>query len=198
MEEIWSKLLYERISSQTKCSGFFNLAVPGSSIPNQVIQIFKYCSQYGNPDTIFLNMPDKFRFYSISKKTHEVVDSLYGSESLELVQLLSYQYYLMLDQYCKSNNIKLYSIGWSYPNTFFPNDKSKWKDIRYTTNKFKLFDTYYDIDQEDLFSYVIEYKNNNKDDQYYEIARDNDHFGTAYHRYWSDFLYNLYTKDNDE
>jgi hypothetical protein len=198
LEEVWSKLLYEKIKSKSDCSGFFNLAIPGSSIPNQIIEIFKYCKEYGNPDYIFFNMPDKFRFYSISKTTHDIVDSLYGSESLELVQLISYQYYFMLDQYCRSNNIKLYSFTWSYPNTFFPNDKTKWKDKRYTENKFKLFNTYYDISQDDLFAYIVKYKKDNKNDKYYELARDDDHFGTAYHQYWSDFFYKLYLQDNNE
>lgn len=194
LEETWSKILYNKINEITPCSGYFNLAVPGSSIPDQIINIFKYCKEYGNPNYIFLNMPDKFRFYSISKKTNKIVDSLYSSECVGLMELITYQYYFMLDQYCKTNNIKLYSFSWSYPETFY-SDLNKINDKKYTQNKFKIFDSFIDIPLESLFEYVYNYKQKNKKDKNAELARDNDHFGTGYHSYWSEIMYNKYIGD---
>jgi len=194
LDEIWSKILYDNINIETKCSGYFNLAVPGTSIPNQIIDIFKYCKTYGNPKYIFFNMPDKFRFYAVSKSSHNIVGSLYDGECVELMDLITYQYYFMLDQYCKSNNINLYSFTWSYPENFYL-DPKKWNNNRYIQNKFKLFNSFIDIKMNDLVEYIHKYKKNNKNDKYSETARDNDHFGTAYHKYWADKMFIKYLEN---
>ena len=43
INEVWSKKVYDLILKNEKLSGYFNLGVPGSSIINQIIDIFKYC-----------------------------------------------------------------------------------------------------------------------------------------------------------
>ena len=50
MEEVWSNIVYKKISENTKCSGYFNIGVTGSPIYTIVSNIIKYCKNFGNPD----------------------------------------------------------------------------------------------------------------------------------------------------
>ena len=175
-EEMWSKILYNKIKNSNKTSGYFNLSVPGTSILSQITNLFKYFNKYGNPDVIFFNMPDPLRFYSYKNR---LIDSFYSQESLPVLKLLIYQNYLMLEQYCKSNNIKLFSFSWC-------------KDTEdFMSQLFKK--TYYclGVDYEDLENYLYEYKNKTND-IYTITARDGNHPGTGYNSYWANFMYKKY------
>ena len=54
----WSKLLYDYLNKQEKASGYFNIAGPGMTIVEIVMQIFIYIAEYGKPDKIFVFFPD--------------------------------------------------------------------------------------------------------------------------------------------
>ena len=174
-EEMWSNILYKKIQDKKECSGYFNLSIPGTSIFSQVTNMFKYFNQYGNPDVIFFNMPNLKRFYGYENR---LIDSEYNNESKTVLGLLAYQHYLMLEQYCNSNNIKLYSFSWS------KDTESK------MSNSFKK--TFYKINQDNLLNFVYEYKKENKN-QYSINARDGIHFGVGFNKYWADFMYNKYS-----
>jgi hypothetical protein len=188
IEETWSKKLYNLINQDSKCSGYFNLATPGSSITNQIVLMFKYFKNYGNPDIIFLNSPGLIRFYSYSNVDDLFFDSFYSDESKKIINLISYQYYLMLDQYCKSNNIKLYCFSWK-------DKKENDKDLSYDIeNTFINFDSFYAINTKEVFDYCENYVLNNKNKKYLIKARDKDHHGIAFHDYWANFIYKQYIK----
>lgn len=176
-EEMWSKILYDKIKNLNNVSGYFNLSVPGTSILSQIVNLFKYFNKYGNPDVIFFNMPDPLRFYSYENR---LIDSNYSEKSLPVLKLLIYQNYLMLEQYCKSNNIKLFSFSWHENTEDFMS---------------KLFKkTYYSIDKKIITNYLYEYSN--KTNNIYAIkARDGIHFGTGYNLYWANFMYEKYLED---
>lgn len=190
IEETWSKKVYNLINKDIECSGYFNLAVPGSSVINQVSIIFKYFKNYGNPDIIFLNCPGLSRFYSYSKLDNLFFDSFYSDDSKEMISLISYQYYLMLDQYCKSNNIKIYSFTW--------NDKKKYKEeqLSEVENTFSSFNSFYPIDNAKVLEHCAQYVLDNKGKKFLIKARDNDHHGIAFHDYWANFIYEKYLSDN--
>lgn len=180
LDEIWSKILYEKIQLKEKCSGYFNLAIPGTGIPDQVINIFKYCKEYGNPEYIFIALPDLSRFYFYDKEKDIFYNSFYSEDkSINFVKLFVYQYYFMLDQYCTSNNIKLLSFTYNYPT----NKENSFNFL--FKNKFK---TFHNID----INVLLEYVYNNKNNEYYELARDKEHYGTSYHEYWANFIYSKY------
>jgi hypothetical protein len=173
-KEMWSNILYKKIHNKEECSGYFNLSIAGTSILGQVTNMFKYFSEYGNPDIIFFNMPDLTRFYSYEDR---LIDSEYNDESIPVLGLLVYQYYLMLEQYCNSNNIKLYSFSWS------KNTENQLSD------NFKK--TFYKINEDNLLSFVYEHKKENKS-QYAIYARDGLHFGTGFNEYWANFMHKKY------
>ena len=183
IDEVWSKRVYDMISKDKVCSGYFNLGVPGSSILNQITDIFKYCKTYGNPDVIFLNIPNMYRFYTFDLNNNSVYDGVYEEKSLDILELLNFQYYLMLDQYCKSKNIKLFCISWSIV--------GESKTDKFSKNIQK-FSSFYRMNVLDIANSVLLYKKNNKNDLYAELSRDNVHLGNAYHEYWAKFIYGRY------
>jgi hypothetical protein len=194
IEEVWSKKLYNMLSNEQKCSGFFNLGVTSEGIITQVFNIFKYCSLYGNPTAIFFNIPDLGRFYYYDKDKKNFYNAAYYDDGvIETLNLLSYQYYFMLNQYCLQNNIQLYSFSWvnSKDNNFVAN-KNKIINI----DVLKDFKTFYNIKEKEVLGFVFDYKEKNKNMNFLEVARDGDHLGIAYHEYWSNFIFEKYKLKN--
>jgi lysophospholipase L1-like esterase len=174
-DEMWSQLLYNKIKNNEKISGYFNLAIPATSILGQITNLFKYFNKFGNPDVIFFNMPDPFRFYSF--ENNRIIDASYDEKALPVLKFIIYQNYLMLDQYCNSNNIKLFSISWNETTQSI------------MSNLFK--ETYFYIEDKKLNTFIYDYKEKNNK-EYSTYARDGLHFGIAYNEYWADFLYKQY------
>jgi hypothetical protein len=193
VEEVWSKKLYNLISNKNKCSGFFNLGIPGQSIIHQIFYIFKYCKIYGNPDCIFFNIPDLGRFYDYDDNEELFYHSAYQDN--KIINVLSYQYYFMLERYCLENNIELYSFSWCDSQSF--NKKSIF-NIKKTINPdiLRNFKTFYSTTIEKTLNFVFDYKEKNKNMKFLEIARDRDHLGVAYHEYWSNFIFEKYELKN--
>ena len=183
-EKVWSKLLYNNISNSFNTSGYFNLGVGGASLMECVSLIFKYCKTYGNPNVIFLNIPDFVRFYSIDED--KIRFSFLINKDDKVLNLLAYQYYFMLDLYCKSNNIKLYSFSWA------PCEDKEYLGIE--NSKINNFSTYHKYNLSDVDSFVKKYLYEN--DNAKLMADDNEHLGEAYHQYWYDFIYKKYINDN--
>jgi hypothetical protein len=183
-DNVWSKIVYDKIASKNKLSGYFNIGVGGASIMESVSLIFKYCRTYGNPDVIFLNMPNFGRFYSLDGST--VRFSFLVEESDKVLDLLSYQYYLMLDTYCRSMGIKLYSFTWSFC------ENNNYLGIR--NSCIYKFNTYhqYDLSEVDRFvkKYLYDFPESNI------MADDKEHLGEPYHNYWANFIYERYIDDN--
>jgi hypothetical protein len=187
LEELWAKKVYNFINEKELCSGFFNLGVPGTSIFNQISDIFKYFKTYGNPDVIFLNFPNLHRMYIYNIENQSFDEGHYDENSLYIFKIIAYQQYMMLTHYCNINNIKLYSFSWA--------DQSKLalRDFKESLINLKNF---YEYKNEDQAEHVLNYINKNKNDKYAELARDNAHIGTAYHDHWANFIYEKYVNDN--
>jgi hypothetical protein len=184
-EEIWTKKLYNSIKNIKDCSGYYNLAFPGTGLPNQIIDIFKYCKTYGNPNYIFFAIPDFTRFYYYNKDINNIGDAFYNindDETYKVIGLLYYQYYYMLDYFCKSNNINLISFTWEDNNL---------KNSFFEKTKINNFDTFYIFDNEKKEKYIFEYTQNSPNDKFAIKARDKDHFGTAYHSFWSSEIFDI-------
>ena len=96
--ETWAKMLYEELNKNNEYSGYFNLAISGYSVAKIIYNLFKYFKLFENPETIFLLLPP------IDRK-----DIFYKDSVCE--EMFFYNY-LMLEQYCYSNKIKLISTFW--------------------------------------------------------------------------------------
>jgi hypothetical protein len=183
LEEVWSKMLYEKIKKEQPTSGFFNLAIPGDSLYSSITNAFKYFKNFGNPDVLFFNIQDIKRFYAYNKENNVFHRSIVSDN--KVLELMSYQYYYMLDQYCTANNINLISFTWC---------------LEYDTHPLDTFKSFNYPEIKNISDFILKCKNENPKGKESLIARDGHHMGTAYHKYWLDYAYDKYknTKDYNE
>ena len=188
-EELWTYKLYKLISQNKECSGYFNLGIVGASTASIIINLFKYFKVYGNPDFIFINFPDLLRFFCYDEINKKYSDAFYQKNSQEMLKLINFNYYFMLEEYCKSNNIQLYSFSWTKAkqNFLFTHEVIE--------NPFSSFKTYYEIDSKDMYYNLKKEKNLDKDNEYLEFSRDKMHPGASFHGYWSNFIYKKYIQN---
>jgi hypothetical protein len=184
-EELWAWKTYKKIIKNEECSGFFNLGVGGTGIMHMVINIFKYCKKYGNPDVIFINLSNQNRMFHYVTGYYKL--KFDDNDNEHNIKLLNYQYYFMLEQYCNSNKIKLYSFTWDHHG--FPGENTNSLFKKYN------FKTFYSYDLKILLENLKKLEEQT-DDKYFMVARDGKHQGTGYHSFWSDFIYEKYVNDN--
>jgi len=193
-EEVWAYKVYNKINETEGSSGYFNIGLSGNNIINSILNVFKYCKKFGNPDLIFINLPSQSRFFNFdeNQKQYRIVENLSISKIHYIEKLTFYNYYLMLEQYCNSNNIKLFSFTWdNYDQHFLNKNTEKIYESVNTTFKKYNFKTFYYINEEDMLNNLFFLKQK-YDNKFFDIARDNKHKGTGAHIYWSDFIYNKY------
>jgi len=188
-KETWANQVYKKIDEKYGCSGYFNLGLKGNNIYSSILNIFKYCKHFGSPDVIFINLPESRRFFDFDEKElkykisyHDKVNKIFY-----INKFIIYNTYLMLEEYCSTNNIKLFSFTYDCLNKDgFKSTNELFKDFN--------FKSFYYIEQnkviEDLF--LLKQTNNNK---YFEIARDKRHRGTGWHIWWSNFIWNKYLEN---
>ena len=206
-EDSWAKKLHTKISKQNDVGGYYNIAASGMSVTECIDQIFRYCNDYGNPKTIFLMLPDPWRDFKYAQDG--VVDTL---------NTLIYRCYFYLEQYCNSNNIKLITTTWYKDATligsemlpekkekFYPGTKDRRADWGDQLNKnevnildelLKNFKSYNIYSEEKMIESIYNYDKAKKkqDKKYSLVASDEIHPGTSFHDFWSDFMYETYSK----
>ena len=190
-EETWCYRVYKKISEIEKTSGYFNLGTSGSAISDSIDQFFKYCYLYSNPDVVFFVTTEFNREerYGLFKEDHR--------------NSFIYRIYLYLEQYCRSNNIKLYTFSWIKSiNLKQPKRITKgpsWLEL--ANSKYELinnhdilnrFETFYDYDKDYMMKKVFEYDRLSNNDLNSLWARDNLHPGTSFHKFYCDFIFDKY------
>jgi hypothetical protein len=202
-EECWSWKTYQKITEKNITSGYFNLGSPGASIQEIIINLFKYFKNYGNPNYIFLNLPNHTRFFLYNQENNKFLPTVNDFDNYNSARLINYQYYLMLEQYCNSNNIKLYSLSWDHENKDvllnFNNKNQKNMRLESTNKIFKKynFTTFYITNIDSMSKEIAELKEKYNSSVFY-VARDIIHFGEGSNIYWSNLMYDFYMKDADE
>jgi hypothetical protein len=186
-EETWAYDVYKKINESEVCSGYFNLGIKGNSINNSILNIFKYCKQFGNPDVIFINLPESKRFFDFDEKEYKYRITYHNSNDriFKINILVNYNNYLMLEQYCKNNNIKLFSFTYDIHQT---------KNLRSTNELFKDFNfkSFYYTEYNKMLKELFLLKKNNNG-KFFDFARDAiPHRGTGWNIWWSNFIYNKY------
>lgn len=200
IEDAWPNMLYNKIAAEEVCSGFFSLGIGGGSWFDICSLIMKYIDAYGSPDYLFINFPGIGRLAQYIDK-----DNPYG---LEKSGVYRYSLHYKTDVY-KNNSIK--NIG----TTNF--DLSEQAYIAFSLyirlfekfceqNNIKLFwGTWCDNLMQKINRGLVEYKNfigihpnklqladlclSNKE---LNLEKQDGHFGTAYHKNWSNVFYNHY------
>jgi hypothetical protein len=195
--ETWACKVFQEINKANIASGFYNLSLGGIGFTTIIANIFKYFNQYGNPDVIFINLPDLLRFYSYDKKTNQYfysskIEHDFSNMEKELensvyaLKLLLYHYYLMLETYCKTNNIKLISFTW---------DLEKRKNVLSTLELFQEFGfkSFMPINEDDLVEHISDYGLSHPEEKEFAIfSRDGQHSGIAVNDFWSKKVFQKY------
>jgi hypothetical protein len=96
---------------------------------------------------------------------------------------------MMLETFCKANNIELYIFSHNLSTNWFldQTDLDSFKNISRTKDDIKL--------TQDL---MAEYILLNKNDNFTINARDGIHEGTAYQYAWAELAYSWYKKDHNQ
>jgi hypothetical protein len=202
-EEVWAYKVYDKINKNEGASGYFNLGLGGNNIINSILNIFKYCKKFGNPDIIFINLTSESRFfdYKEDEKQYRIVSHNVFHDKYHIAKLINYNFYFILEQYCKSNNIQLFSFSWNlYDEHFLNKQKNNLVNIilKSTNDSFKdyNFKTFYYINEEYLYNELFLLKEK-YDNPFFETARDIiKHRGNGIHMFWADFIYNKYLENN--
>lgn len=204
VKETWSNLLYKKIKEKENVSGYYNLGTPGTSAFDIVSNVFKYIHLYGNPDVIFLDLPDLNRFYHIRDQdtinkfnpgepgyvknilSKVIFQAMYRGlpiADVEVLKVYTYNALMMLEQYCLSNNIKLYIFSYVEDSMNFLLDT----DLTRTFN----------INQNELLFSLYEKDKKNKLD-FFLTARDGRHHGYGFHEQWANKMFNFYEVEHED
>jgi hypothetical protein len=142
----WPHHVYKYFKDLNLDLGPLNIvSFPGASGPKIVYNIFKYLSNYGTPDYLFILMPDVFRYYATEKDAKSFYPSVPYIDGTEIKDSLDpfnriyefQQFYRMLEILCNLFGIKLYCSSWSNSaNTIIDNfNFSTYKKMQYDYKK---------------------------------------------------------------
>jgi hypothetical protein len=199
IEDAWSKILYEKISKEEKCSGFFNLSRSGWGWPRIIINCLIYFKKYGYPSDLFVLLPNHQRNfnYDVQKKKFDYTQLL--PEYYNAGQQLNYTINLpetatpkkyfedfvnfliswkLFCEFCKSKNINLIFSCWDA------------LDSNNIMNS-NLFDNCINVLMTKNSTYVSEYYQTHeiKND---DILKRDMHAGRIVHNFWADQYYKKY------
>jgi hypothetical protein len=188
-EERWSEIIYNKIKLNKSCSGYFNVARSGFSIKGSIINIFKYIDEFGKPDVIFFGVPEINRSIAFFAQKQSYMDVIYRGNGKELdnaeLYFESYQYYKMLELFCKFAGIRLIS---------FDSDIQA-PQSHGLKSTFLNFNTYHDLGVSEAQEYIYEYTKKHKG-KFDIIARDRLHFGVAINNFIAEKLYEIYEAES--
>jgi hypothetical protein len=187
-EYTWPHIVYSKLMKEHKLSGYFNLSNPGFTIISIIWQLFAYFKKFGNPDMLFLNLPDidrEIRVVNVDNPTDEGLSD-------EFSGMLYYAYYNELLEYCNKNNIKLYAFTWDYLEN--PNFTSI-LDLRKSLKEFHM------PSQEERDRYMFEFIENNSNHKHKDLlffAMDGAHPGIAENSFLAEYAYKIYRSSKSD
>jgi hypothetical protein len=210
IEDAWSKILYEKINKEIKCSGFFNLSRAGWGWNRIVLNCLIYFEKYGYPEFLFILLPNSQRKFDYSMNGH-VGDNgnpigkwkylqkypKYYWENSNITDILrsepkeyneDFLNFLMLwklfNKICDQNSVKLIFSTW---------DGLEDENIRQS----RLFNNFITVVNSDETEYIKQFYEKNKK-QKTDITKRDGHKGRITHFIWSEKFYNKYREEKDK
>jgi len=193
---IWPNLLASKLSEDIgKEIHAINIGREGASFNGIISLILRYIDTYGKPDTIFIMFPDVFRGIRLHQKLDGYYDAVvnpdkysyhntsFTQDVLEIIDSMTpylYETYSMFEKLMELYGINLVSTSYNSP------------AMRDIFNKFN-FKTFYNFDDLNLESYL--YDNDDGSPNYF-YAEDGAHWGTGFHKYAAELMYNKYHENN--
>lgn len=188
LDNVWAKRVYNELNKDNEYSGYFNLAIPGASAIEIVGNLFKYFYHYGNPETVFILFPNLSRDTRYTNEDISDNDNNSHQDNTSAFISLNFSFYLMLVQYCKSNNIRLITSSW-FHNSFEDEYVKNLKEMR-EKSIFNFFpNNYYWVDPKIFYNNIKEYLLKNDEPV---IGEDDWHPGVPMHHAWYLEMINRY------
>lgn len=197
---------------------YSNISQPGTSVMHQVMNVFHYCKSFGNPKIILCVFPnfERSRMFIDNKTTRSKNEWEKEAQPLDIHtddpqhrptflklpvdkdELISEQqafYYntlfiFMLEQYCRSNNIKLIWSTWADHDNFDLMFKETYEYYESGTKKLFMQNVYACKDHEDLKK-----ENPNIFNQAADTHNGNPHPGVHWHQHVTEFFVNKIKKE---
>lgn len=186
LEFTWPKIIYNKLSKHEKLSGYFNVAQPGATPIDTIHQVITYCGEFGNPDVIFINLPDIDREKRYLKLGAEHIQE----ETSVATGMQVYGYYSRLINFCKARNIVLVPFTWD---NIEVKTRTKILDLR------REFPGLGYVTGDDINPHVFNFKTSYPDHplkKYFYVALDETHPGIAVHDYYAKLAYDMYEENN--
>lgn len=198
-DEVWSKKVYDKISANTKCSGYFNLSFPGTGIIEICQNVSEYIDRFGKPDYIFINFPQLYRFFGVianatndggtefslctssddrttyDNSSERINQTRMNLPAKMLIKYLTIKSIRTLETLCRESGIKLYTFTWDVSGE----DNLQDELSEYSLSSFCPEPS--NILHEKVFASAQKY-----DFEFGMKARDKAHFGTYFHDVWAD------------
>jgi len=206
IENIWTTQIYNKIKQTHSVSGYNNVGINAGSIIEIIFHVFRYIEKFGNPDVIFMLLPERDRDDEFFFDDH---DAIY-SDTFNL------SIYHALDLYCRSNGISLISSTWvsNYTNLWdsfssfakykgdTPEKILQGPKIRNEKTMFddylKRFKSFRGFDKKQTIADLYEYSTDNPNDPNMYTAKDRGrHFGNAFHYAWANQLYERFVNEKN-
>jgi len=199
IENAWTNILYNKISKDMKCSGFFNLSRSGWGWSKIIANALIYFETYGYPDVYFILLPNHQRMHKFYRRDdggsfwkHEQLypkgyyvkdnesknfisdEKEYNEDFLKF--LLGWK---LFNKICKDNNVKLIFSTW---------DKLDSDNL----NNLNMFENFFNMDIKNNYgTYVNKWYENNKKTKY-DLRKRDGHNGVIIHNFWADSFYSLW------
>jgi hypothetical protein len=199
IENAWTNILYNKISKDMKCSGFFNLSRSGWGWSKIITNALIYFETYGYPDVYFILLPNHQRMHKFyrqdSKSSYWKHEQLYPkgvytneyknkntfSEEKEYNEdfmkfLLSWK---LFNKICKDNNVKLIFSTWDEL------DSDNLKNLN-------MFENFLDMDTKNVCEpYINKWYETNKKTKH-DLKKRDGHRGIILHNFWADSFYSVW------
>ena len=210
LESSWPYMVYSELCKKEKISGFFNLSKAGWGHEVIISNIMSYINDYGKPDTIYILLPNMGRIYqwedSSDDKEHYFYKYFFADTVKEtnrkkkpnapyLIRNLTVEeqrnvfatftiLMKLFEDYCISNNIKLFWSTWDYSDAINYNNVNIFKKyIKFISQK--------EFITKNQNFFINEIKTNKN----WNAKRDG-HHGYFHHCLWAQqFLGKIDTKD---
>jgi hypothetical protein len=201
IEHAWTKILYDKISKETKCSGFFNLSRAGWGWSKIIANALIYFEKFGYPSLYFILLPNHQRMHKFhrndSESSYWQYEQLYPigvymhkdnnkhkkflSKEKEYKEdflnfLISWK---LFNKVCKDNNVKLIFSTW---------DEFDSENIA----NINMFDNFLDMNTKNLsVPYVTKWYEFNEKTKH-DLRKRDGHGGIILHNFWADSFYSLW------